>query len=81
MPRRPQASVLPSTLRLAELEPLFARHPEKLMNIRIPEHTATAIDTLARELGCSKNDVVIALFNEGLDAFEQRRGEFVRRRK
>jgi hypothetical protein len=71
---------VPSTLRLAELEPLFARHPEKLINVRIPEHTLTAIDAIAVELDCSKTAVVIALFNEGLAAFEERRGEFVRRR-
>jgi hypothetical protein len=80
MPRRLPVSV-PSTLRLAQLEPLFARHPEKLINARIPEHTLTAILAIAAELGCSKAKVVIALLNEGLDAFEERRGEFSRRRQ
>jgi hypothetical protein len=51
------------------------------MNVHIPTHTLTAIHVIAAELGCSKTAVVIALLNEGLDAFEDRRGEFVRRCK
>jgi hypothetical protein len=48
----------------------------KLMNVKIPETTLGGIDTIAGELGCSKTDAVIALLNEGLDAFETRREEF-----
>jgi hypothetical protein len=50
------------------------------MNVHIPAHTMTAIHAIAAELSCSKTAVVIALFNEGLAAFEERRKEFSRRR-
>jgi hypothetical protein len=80
MPRRPLASVLPSTLRLADLNSLSP--PQyKLVNVRVPEHVFTAIQAIAAELRCPKTHVVAALLNEGLDAFEERRAEFVRRRK
>jgi hypothetical protein len=50
------------------------------MNVHVPAHTLTAIHAIAAERGCSKTEVVVALLNEGLAAFEERRGEFVRRR-
>jgi hypothetical protein len=76
MPRRTPVSV-PSTLRLADLHSLST--PYKLVNVRVPEDVFTAIYAIAAGLRCSKGKVVIALLNEGLDAFEERRGEFVRR--
>ncbi len=64
-------------MRLADLNSLSSRH--KLVNVRVPEHVLIAIHALAAELGCSKVATVVALLNEGLDAFEKGRGEFVRR--
>lgn len=43
------------------------RTPSKLMNVKIPVDVSNAIHRVARELGASKTDVVIALLNEGLD--------------
>jgi hypothetical protein len=40
----------------------------KLMNVRIPAHVSDAIHRVAKSLGVSKTEVVIALLNEGLDA-------------
>lgn len=39
----------------------------KLMNVKIPTHVSEAIHRVARQLGASKTEVVIALLNEGLD--------------
>ena len=40
----------------------------KLMNVKIPAYISDAIERVARDLGASKTEVVIALLNEGLDA-------------
>jgi hypothetical protein len=39
----------------------------KLMNVKIPSYVSDAIQRVARALGASKTEVVIALLNEGLD--------------
>jgi len=56
-----------SELRVADLK---ARVPSaaKLMNVKIPNYLADAITQMARSLNVSKNDVVVALLNEGLAA-------------
>lgn len=64
-----------ANLRLSDLEGGTSA-PSKLMNVKIPASVAEAIDQVAAELGCSKTAVVIALMNEGLDEFGERRGEF-----
>lgn len=61
-------------LRLADLG--TGRVPSKLMNVKVPASTADRIDAMAAALGCSKTAAVIALFNEGLDIFKERWGEF-----
>jgi len=43
------------------------RSASKLMNVKIPAHVSDAIQKVARDLGASKTEVVIALLNEGLD--------------
>ncbi|MBI4517970.1 MAG: hypothetical protein HY699_19370 [Deltaproteobacteria bacterium] len=43
----------------------------KLMNVKIPVHISDAIQRVARDLGASKTEVVIALLNEGLDVSTQ----------
>jgi hypothetical protein len=43
------------------------KSPSKLMNVKIPAHVSDAIQKVARDLGASKTEVVIALLNEGLD--------------
>ena len=39
----------------------------KLMNVKIPTDVSDAIHRVAKEMGASKTEVVIALLNEGLD--------------
>jgi len=39
----------------------------KLMNVKIPTRVSDAIQKVAKDLGASKTEVVIALLNEGLD--------------
>ncbi len=55
-----------SDLRLTDLK-RRERSLSKLMNVKIPAHVSDAIHRVARSLGASKTDVVIALLNEGLD--------------
>jgi len=43
------------------------RGVSKLMNVKIPSHVSDAIQRVAKALGASKTEVVIALLNEGLD--------------
>jgi len=38
----------------------------RLMNVKIPAHVSDAIQKVAKDLGASKTEVVIALLNEGL---------------
>ena len=45
----------------------------KLMNVKVPDTLAAALDRAVKELGCTKTTAVIALLNEGLDAFAERR--------
>jgi hypothetical protein len=63
-------------LRLADLESGIERVPTKLMNVKLPNSLWDAIDDVAEELGCTKTAAVVALLNEGLDAFGERRHEF-----
>ncbi len=66
-----------SDLRLSNLvSERSSSAPSKLMNLWVPEGMLARIHALAAERGCTKTDAVIALLNEGLDAFEARRGEF-----
>jgi hypothetical protein len=55
-----------SDLRLTDLRGRD-RGTSKLMNVKIPAHVSDAIQRVARALGASKTEVVIALLNEGLD--------------
>jgi len=50
--------------------------PAVLMNVQIPDTVDAAIADLVSMLGCTKTAIVIALLNEGLDAFAERRREF-----
>lgn len=63
-----------SDLRLGDLN--IGAAPSKLMNVKVPGHVADALDLVVSEMGCTKTALVIALLNEGLDAFEERRDEF-----
>jgi predicted ArsR family transcriptional regulator len=60
-----------SNLRLADLEQRGST-ASKLMNVKVPDTLAEAIDQIADELGVPKTAVVIALLNEGLDEFTER---------
>jgi hypothetical protein len=64
-----------STLRLADLETAEPADT-KLMNAQVPDSVDEAIERVAADLGCSKTAVVVALLNEGLAVFSERRGEF-----
>ncbi len=44
----------------------------KLMNVKIPIEVSDAIHKVAKEVGASKTEVVIALLNEGLDVSKER---------
>ena len=55
-----------SDLRLTDLH-RRDRGVSKLMNVKIPTHVSDAIQRVAKALGASKTEVVIALLNEGLD--------------
>lgn len=75
-----------TNIRLSDLERgAGERGPWKLMNVKVPDTVARRIDEAAAALGCAKTAIVIALINEGLDAFAERRQEFpsapVRRRR
>ena len=49
----------------------------KLMNVKVPDTLHAALHRAVQELGCTKTAAVIALLNEGLDAFAERRTELV----
>ena len=55
-----------SDLRLTDLR-RRDKSISKLMNVKIPTDVSDAIHRVARNLGASKTEVVIALLNEGLD--------------
>jgi GH24 family phage-related lysozyme (muramidase) len=59
-----------STLRIADLK---QRQPTgfRLVNVKIPAHQADAIAQLAKRLGTSKTEVVIALLNAGLETAQR----------
>ena len=65
-----------STLHLSDLQTPIG--VSKLMNVKIPDTTAAGVDQIAAELHCTKTAAVIALLNEGLDAFAARWDEFPR---
>ena len=54
-------------LRLSDLKNR-ERTTSRLMNVKIPAYVSDAIQKVARDLGVSKTEVVIALLNEGLEA-------------
>jgi len=53
-------------LRLADLK-ARERTTSRLMNVKIPAYVSDAIQRVAKDLGASKTEVVIALLNEGLE--------------
>ena len=55
-----------SDLRLNDLR-RREKGTSKLMNVKIPTSVSEAIQRVARDLGASKTEVVVALLNEGLD--------------
>ncbi len=59
-----------SDLRLTDLR-RRDKGTSKLMNVKIPTHVSDAIQRVAKELGASKTEVVIALLNEGIDVSEE----------
>jgi hypothetical protein len=62
-----------STLRIADLK---QRKPTsfRLLNMKISAHQADAIAQLAKRLDASKNEVVIALLNAGLEQRQKKGG-------
>lgn len=56
-----------SDLRLADLK-RRQRSRARLMNVKVPAEVGQAVEAVARQLGATKTEVVIALLNHGLDA-------------
>lgn len=61
-----------SDLRLSDLGQ--TRPASKLMNVKVPDTVAEAINEISEELGCTKTEAVVALLNEGLDAYREQQG-------
>lgn len=47
------------------------RGESRMMNVKVPSATVDSIEKLAKFVGATKTDVVIALLNEGLAARER----------
>ncbi len=67
-------------LRIADLKQRQPRNT-RLMNVKTPEHVHDAITALAKKLGTSKTEIVLALLNTGLEQAGKLRGKSGRRRK
>jgi len=65
-----------TNIRLSDLRQAAPHIPWKLMNVKVPDTVLERIDAVAAALDCAKSAAVIALLNEGLDAFGTRRKEF-----
>ena len=61
-----------SQLRIAHLK---SRTPERsmMMNVKIPVSLNAELHQIADSLGASKTEVVLALLNEGLEAWRKKR--------
>ncbi len=62
-------------LRLSDLK-TRERRTSRLMNVKIPVHLSDAIEEVARALGASKTEVVVALLNEGLGVAQSTMKDF-----
>ncbi len=62
-----------SDLRISDLKARIPT-PSRLMNVRLPSDLWDAINRMARELGASKTQVVLALLNTGLDVAQNKLG-------
>lgn len=60
-------------LRLDDLVTRGRRGDEqsKLMNVKVPTEVLARLDGVAKRLGTSKTEVVVAILNEGLDTAEK----------
>jgi GH24 family phage-related lysozyme (muramidase) len=67
-------------LRIADLKERQSRNT-RLMNVKIPAHVHDTITPLARQLGTSKTEIIIALLNAGLERAGKLRGRNGRRGK
>ncbi len=67
-------------LRIADLK---QRQPgnTRLMNVKVPTPMSDAITALAKNLGTSKTEIVLALLNAGLERAGKLRGKSGRRGK
>jgi hypothetical protein len=64
-------------LRLSDLESGRTRGSvSKLMNVMVPAELSAAINAAAKDLGCTKTALIVAMLNEGLDVLRTRRSEF-----
>lgn len=62
-----------TTLKLSDLMSR-RRSSSRLMNVKIPAEINDAIERVARDMGASKTEVVVALLNEGLSVSAVRLG-------
>ncbi len=58
-----------SGLRITDLMKDSRPAPSRLMNVKVPASIVDAIDKIAGMAHASKTEVVIALLNEGLEAY------------
>ena len=59
-------------LRIADLKQRTTT-PTRLLNVQLPTQLGDAISKLARALGASQTEVVIALLNSGLELAQKQR--------
>ena len=67
---------LTSTLRFADLQRPKVTIQARQVLFKIPAHVYERMEEVADHYRCALNDAVIALLNEGLDEFAQRRSEY-----
>ncbi len=61
-----------STLRLSDLKKRTPAGSSRLMNVKVPVETITAIDRLSKQLNATKTSVVVALLNLGLEIAQKK---------
>lgn len=54
-------------LRIADLKDRGPATTVALKNTKVPAIVADQIEAVARDLGCTKTDAIVALLNEGLE--------------
>ena len=69
---------MPTQRRIAKLR-RATTVPSTMINVKVPTHITGAVDQLARRLGVSKTEVVVALLTQGLGTATKRLGKQLRK--